>query len=430
MNRSIGGQRWHLLWSNFWALPCTMICGTTVATLGLLLADENGASEWIAGFGWPLALTGNAAEELASGLVTVHAAFATLYFSITLLVLTIAASNLGVRLIDRWISDITIRVTLGLLLSLVSASLILLLSVHPDRASAPIPRLSLIVVTAATIVTLGWMASALHHLGRMVHVDTSIAQLGCDAAAGVVAKGVAGPPALDRRNSIPVLASCTGYIEEIDCDGIAADAKRFGAHAWLARGVGDFIMAGEAIGWATGTVDGCWIAQRISCSSYRNDTSAPVFEANLLVEVAARALSPAVNDLYTALACCDQLGRMFAAALAEGQDASWWPDADGAPRLELPRERVIAFMDGPLKALRQACAAYPSVSIHMLQLLGRLPEAKAGNLDVRNFLFRHADAIAEHAATNAAIEQDRADIAEALASARQRLCPSAGDAAT
>lgn len=430
MNRSIGGQRWHLLWSNFWALPCTMICGATVATLGLLVADENGASAWIASFGWPFALTAHAAQELASGLVTVHAAFATLYFSITLLVLTIAASNLGVRLIDRWISDITIRVTLGLLLSLLSASLILLASVYPDRASAPVPRLSLIVLTAGTIVTLGWMASALHHLGRMVHVDTSIAQLGRDAAAGVVTKGVAGPPALDRKTSVPVLASGTGYIEDIDCDGIAAEARRRGAHAGLARIVGDFVMAGEAIGWATGTVDGRWIAQRIACSSYRNDTSGPAFEANLLVEVAARALSPAVNDLYTALACCDRLGGMFAAALTEAQAARWWPDTDGAPRLELPGERVAAFMDNPLKVLRQACAAYPSVSIHMIELLGRLPNATAGDVSFRRFLLRHANALAEHATAHAAIDQDRADIAVALAGARRRLCPSGGNTAS
>lgn len=424
MNRSVGGQRRHLLWSNFWALPCTMIVAAVLATFGLLVADDNGAASWVARFGWPFALSANVAQALAGGLVTVHTAFATLYFSITLLVLTIAASNLGVRLIDRWISNVTIRVTLGLLLSLLAASLILLLSVHPDRADAPVPRLSLLVLTGATIVTLGWMASALHQLGRMVHVDTSIAQLGRDAAAGAVAHGVAGPSAPAPTERVPVLAPRTGYIEEIDCDGIAAEARRLGAHAGLARVVGDFIMAGEAIGWASGTADGRWMEQRISCASFRNDTSGPVFEANLLVEVAARALSPAVNDPYTALACCDRLGSMFAAALAEHQGACWWPDADGAPRLELPGERVTLFMDNPLKLLRQAAAGYPPVAIHLIRLLGRLPHAVPGDRDVCGFLFRHAAAIAEHAAAGAVIDDDRADIAAALADARQRLCPS------
>ena len=422
MNRSIGGSRRHLLWTNFWALPCMMIAVTVLATGGLLFADAEGASSFAARQGWPFSMSAKAAQELASGLVTVHAAFATLYFSITLLVLTIAASNLGVRLIDRWISDATIRFTLGLLLSLLSASLIVLMSVHPDQPAAPVPRLSLVLLTAITVLTLAWMSSALHHLGRTVHVDTSIAQLGRDAAASVPAKGVPGPHDLDRRGSMPVLATETGYIDNIDHDRLAAEAKRLGARAGLDRGMGDFVMTGEVIGWTVGTDDASWVGQHLVCRSFRSDTSGPVFEANLLVEVAARALSPAVNDFYTALSCCDQLANMMAAALHEPQSARWWPDQDGVPRLELPRERVTHFMDGPLKALRQAAAPYPSVSIHLIELLGRLPiPSAARDEQLRRFLLRHAAAFADHAEACATLDEDRADLAAALGKAEERL---------
>lgn len=398
-----------------------MIAGTVLATSGLLAADARGAAIWVERAGWPFALTTTAAQELASGLVTIHVAFTTLYFSITLLVLTIAASNLGVRLIDRWISDVTIRVTLGLLLSLLSAALLVLFSVDPDRAGAPVPRLSLAVLTGATIATLAWMTNALHRLGRMVHVDTSIAQLGRDAAAGVAINGVAGPSTINLRDCVPVLAASTGYINIIDGDHIADEARRRGALAGLSCSIGDFVMAGEVIGWVSGTDATQWVGERLSCTEYRIDTSEPVFEANLLVEVAARALSPAVNDFYTALACCDRLAGMFAAALNEPQRAQWWPDQDGAPRLELAGDRVTRFMDGPLKALRQSCAAYPSVSIHLIDLIGRLPNPAAGDDTIRSFLLGHARAIADHAAASAMLGQDRDDIAAALTTACARL---------
>ncbi|MFN7090292.1 MAG: DUF2254 family protein [Allorhizobium sp.] len=114
----MAGSARHALWSNFWAMPCLMIGGAVVVSGTLLTLDLSGGSAWISAFGWPFTVSGQTALELASGLVTLHSAFSTLYFSITLLVLTLASSNLGVRLIDRWIGDRKIRFTLGLLLTL------------------------------------------------------------------------------------------------------------------------------------------------------------------------------------------------------------------------------------------------------------------------------------------------------------------------
>ena len=420
MNRSVGSSGGHVLWWNFWALPCTMILGSVAATAGLLWLDSAGASRWMIGFGWPFDLSAKTAQELASGLLTLHAAFSTLYFSITLLVLTLAASNLGVRLIDRWISDTKIRVTLGLLLSLVSASLILLLCVD-DRPGAAVPRLSLVTVVAATLLTLGWMTHALHHLGRTVHVDTSIAQLGRDAAAGVGATESVAPPAIDRSTAIPVRAYRTGYIEEVDHERILAEARERGAFVGLSQTLGSYTIAGEQIGWAIGAASAEWVTDAITCSPFRKDTSGPVFESNLLVEVAARALSPAVNDLYTALACCDRIASMLAAALNEPQAPRWLADQDGTARLELRGERVTDFMDMPLKALRQAAASYPTVITHMLALIARLPGSQHPDGAVRSFLLAHVDAMAEHATVRAEIEDDRASIAAAQADARRRL---------
>ena len=421
MNRSVGGSKRHLLWWNFWALPCTMILASVVATTGSLWLDSAGASGWVARFGWPFAISPKTAQELAGGLVAVHAAFSTLYFSITLLVLTLAASNLGVRLIDRWISDIKTRFTLGLLLSLLSASLIVLLSADADQPGAPVPRFSLAVVTVTTVLTLGWMTNALHHLGRTVHVDTSIAELGKDAAAGVGKSRSAAPPDVDRSTAVAIRADKTGYIEEVDHAQILAEARRRGAFVGLAPTLGNFMIAGEEIGWMTGATSAEWVTEAIVCSSFRKDTSGPVFESNLLVEVAARALSPAVNDVYTALACIDRIAVMLGAGLEEPQAPRWLADGDGTARLELRGERITEFMDTPLKVLRGAAASHPAVIVHMLALIARLPQVQQSEEEVRRFLLGHVDAMAEHATARAEIEEDRARIAAATAIARGRL---------
>jgi uncharacterized membrane protein len=201
-----------------------MIGGAVVFSGALIALDAAGASVWIGDLGWPFAISGKTALELASGLVTLHSAFSTLYFSITLLVLTLASSNLGVRLIDRWIGDRKIRFTLGLLLALLSASLIALFSVDPEGPSNRVPRLTLMALTFATVLALGWMTRALNHLGRTVHVDTSIAQLGRNAARSLSRNRHPGPPDLDIGHGIPIRATETGYVDEIRCDEILKEA--------------------------------------------------------------------------------------------------------------------------------------------------------------------------------------------------------------
>lgn len=417
----MAGSKRHDLWSNFWALPSLIILGAVLTTSILLWLDQQGGSAWIGSLGWPFAIPGKTALQLASGLVTLHSAFSTLYFSITLLVLTLASSNLGVRLIDRWIGDKQIRFTLGLLLALLSSSLMVLFSVNSDGPAERIPRLSLVVLTLATVLTLTWMTRALNHLGRTVHVDTSIAQLGRDAARSLSHDRHAGPPDVDMQGGTPILATETGYVDEIRRDKILSEACARGAYVRIARGTGDFMIKGEQIGSVVGHRDADWVTPHILCASYRNDTRGPVFEANLLVEIASRALSPAVNDFYTALACCDRLVGMFAVALNSSHMPQWLADKQGTPRLELPTDKVTQFMDGPMKALRQAAAPYPGVIIHMIKLVGRLPCSDDSESEVRQFLLAHAQAMAEHAASQAQTDSDRSDIWAALEAARRTL---------
>ncbi|WP_164549799.1 DUF2254 family protein [Altericroceibacterium xinjiangense] len=417
----MAGSKRHHFWSNFWALPSAMIFGAVVLT-GLLLAlDARGGSAWMGDRGWPFAITGKTAQQLASALVTLHSTFSTLYFSITLLVLTLAAGNLGVRLIDRWISDREIRFTLGLLMSLLAASVVVLFSVDSDAAPDRVPRLTLTVLVVATILALGWMTKALNHLGRTVHVDTSIAELGRNAARSLSRNRQPGPLGIERETGVPILACETGYVDELDSDAILREACNRGAFVRFLRGTGDFMIEGEQIGIIIGDSSGDWVNQHLTCAAYRNDTNGPIFECNLLVEIAARALSPGINDFYTALTCCDRLAGVFATALNVRQAPQWLCDKQGTPRLELPTERVTQFMDGPLKALRQAAASYPPVIIHMIKLIGRLPCAGTTDEDVRAFLLAHANAMAQHGSSQAGTDLDRADIAGALETAQRSL---------
>ena len=143
------------LLSNFWALPVLLTAASVALLVGALAADHAGASAWLAGRGWPWAASGDAVLETASTATTVVVTLLSLFFSITLIVLTIAASNLGVRLIDRWVGQVSIRLTLSLLLALLAYALLLQAAIEPDGPDAELPRLALTILLAVLVPTFG-----------------------------------------------------------------------------------------------------------------------------------------------------------------------------------------------------------------------------------------------------------------------------------
>ena len=100
---------------SLWGLPLVSLLVAIVVFAFSVTVDYYYASAAMESFGWPLNISGGTVLETASAISGVVAALLTLFFSITLIVLTIAAGNLGVRLIDRWINDEPIRNTISYL---------------------------------------------------------------------------------------------------------------------------------------------------------------------------------------------------------------------------------------------------------------------------------------------------------------------------
>ncbi|TPG13653.1 DUF2254 family protein [Sphingomonas oligophenolica] len=404
-------------WGSFWSVPIAMLVATLVIVAVLLWLDAVGASTALANQGWPLAIPGKAAQELASSLVAVHVALIALYFSITLLVLTLAGGTLGVRLIDIWIARRLTRVTLGLLLSGLAASLIALLAVDPDASGAHVARLTLVVLTAATILLLGWLAMALHDLARTIHIDTVIAYLRRRIVddASAFSDVVAPPVDTDWTRGAVIAAPRSGFVESIDFGSLVRAAQRLDVRIEVSALPGDYRIKGEALGRIVGArTDDEHLTKHFALSGYRSASEGSSFTVRLLVEIAARALSPAVNDFYTALACVDALGSAMTAQGQLSQDAPWLGDEAGTARVHVAIEPFEDLFDAPLKALRHAAAQYPVVAIHLILMLCRARQL-VGDPTVRDLLAAHAEATRAHGVQVAVFAPDGQAIDRAIA---------------
>jgi len=100
-----------------------------------------------------------------------------------------------------------------------------------------------------------------------------------------------------------------------------------------------------------------------------------------LVEIALRALSPGVNDPFTAIAVIDRLAGSIATIMTRGEPQSVWQDENDVVRMLLPTASFDGILDAAFNQIRQAGAGQPAILICLVdrldQLLGQANERQA-----------------------------------------------------
>jgi uncharacterized membrane protein len=135
----------------------------------------------------------------------------------------------------------------------------------------------------------------------------------------------------------------------------------------------------------------------------------PVFAVDQLVEIAIRALSPAVNDPFTALTCIDWLSaglrRISHVTLGKGV----YRDRSGHVRLIEPDPSYARTANRAFDKIRQSARGMPVVIIHMVDALTRVME-ETTTAEQRLVLARQAEMILRSAEESVAEPNDLEDI--------------------
>jgi uncharacterized membrane protein len=100
----------------------------------------------------------------------------------------------------------------------------------------------------------------------------------------------------------------------VDLDGLVERARRAGGMVEFVPQVGDFVAADEPLfrlyGGAAG-IDDRDLRASVAFGSERTLEQDPTFAFRILVDIAIKALSPAINDPTTAVLAIDQLHRLL-----------------------------------------------------------------------------------------------------------------------
>lgn len=126
--------------------------------------------------------------------------------------------------------------------------------------------------------------------------------------------------------------------------------------------------------------------------------------------MASRALSPGINDPFTAIACLDQLGNGLAHLAGRGTPSVYHYE-DGALRLVTDEVTFEGLVDIAFSQIRQFSRNHPAVMIHMLEVIA-LVGARADAQKRRVHLLEHARMISRQAAEDVPEERDRTEVRE------------------
>lgn len=360
----------------FWLIPALLVFAGIALALGLVALDASSLvpdglidSPWLYNGG------GTGARTLLGAVASSTIGVAGTVFSITIAALSLAAGQMGPRLLRNFVSDRGNQFTLGAFLGTFSYALMVLRSVRTQDEGAFVPHVSMTAGILLAFLCVGTLVYFVGHMASRINVDTVIELVSEDLRKAVDALTLAEPP-LDvgwpelGPSANRVCDSRRGYLQELDCDALAEWAAGRKVRIDLLVRAGDFVFPGAVIAHATSNIDGVdkAIRRATALGGQRISSAELEYPVRQLVEIAVRALSPGINDPHTAISVLDRMGAALC-DIAERHLATGIFAVDDVAVLRTPVTSYDGLTDAMFHMIRQNASGSTAVLIRLLEVL-------------------------------------------------------------
>jgi uncharacterized membrane protein len=400
----------------FWLVPGAMVLLGIAAALAMVALDRSGSiPAWVLASRWLYDGGGTGARTLLGAVASSTIGVAGTVFSITIAALSLAAGQMGPRLLRNFVRDRGNQVTLGVYLGTFSYALIVLRSVRTQEEGPFVPHLALSVGILLAFVCVGTLVYFVGHMAGRINVDTVIELVSEELATACKRLTLEQPQPDAPDDSFwtgaeRVTDPRRGYLQQLDTAALADWAERHGTAIRLYVRPGDYVFPGTKIAVVKPMVDGvdAAIASATALGAQRVSDEDLEYAVRQLVEVAVRALSPGINDPNTAMSVLDRLG----AALCElaprylASGVVWRRDR---VVLVVPRIDYGGLVDTMFHMIRQNGSRSPAVLIRLLEVLTAVADCETDATRLGE-LRRHAELVLRAAQENITSQSDLADV--------------------
>jgi uncharacterized membrane protein len=413
---------------NLWIVPLKMSLAAILLFAITMTPDMLAAYHVIHIPDWFSMGSIDVARAILSAMMGCVSTVLALIFSVALLVLSMVANLFGPRLLYRFVQDWVTQACIGLFMGAFIYVFLVFLVTHQDAHSSFIPQVSLITSWFLVLAAFAFLVFYSHRVAVLIQNPDAIGRIvddlhravelaGMDSR-GERSKGLATSSGIEPHlvDSATVLSRMSGYLQEIDHRRLVSAATKAGALISIPFRPGQFVLEGETLATISPAAAQSMLVplveRKINLGRHRVLSQDLEFGIAQIVEIAIRALSPAINDTFTGVASVDLLGEALTIMVGTPQIGGNWYDSDGILRLQVRPLLLPRLVKQAFDQIRQAAADNPAVLIRLLSTIGRLA-AKMQSADDRTALLEQANAVWDTANTRPLANMDREDIERA-----------------
>jgi uncharacterized membrane protein len=431
---------WDSLHSSYWFVPALMALGAVALAFGFLNLDRVLQSGWIDRLSWIYTGGPEGARALLSTVAGSMITVTGTIFSITIIALQLASSNFGPRLLRNFMQDTGNQVVLGTFVATFIYCLVVLRTIRGEDNELFIPKLSVTFGLLLAVVSIGVLIYFFHHASTVIQVSHVIQQVSHDLNKAIDRlfpepvgqslpqfQPIGEIPLNFDAESAPVPSTHTGYLQLIDEKQLLKLATQHNLLIRLSVRPGQFVVEGGEIvrSWPAKSVNPALVEQlnhTFIFGGERTEQQDVEFPINQLVEIGIRAISPAVNDPFTALRCIDYLTAGLCRLAEREFPSPYRYDKEKVLRVIAYSYRFSDLVDAAFNQIRQYGKSDVAVILRLLGAIATIADRTQGEPD-RSTLLRHAIMIKRASLEVVTEACDATDIETAYQAAAHALKP-------
>jgi uncharacterized membrane protein len=320
---------------------------------------------------------------IAGTMITVIA----LMLGLTVVALQLSSTQFSPRLLRNFLRDRQNQLVLSAFVASFAYSTagLYTVGVSAGTRTTDFPRLAVTGAIVLLFVSLGALVFEVHHISHSMQVDEIMRKVE-DGTQRVVRQSLpyptGGAPPPIPRTAIPLRAARSGYVQTVHPEPLIAVAGELRVNAAVVPKVGDHVVSGTPIGWVW-RADGAEpdgkslhtaVHRSVRLGFERTLEQDAAFGIRQLVDIASKALSPAVNDPYTGVQAIDHLATVLASIARREQGPAVYQTA-GATTVTVPAHDFADYLELACAQIRRYGASEPTVGRSLIRLLGSVSHA-------------------------------------------------------
>ncbi|HSI74810.1 MAG TPA: DUF2254 domain-containing protein [Lunatimonas sp.] len=402
---------WRELKATFWFVPVVIIIFSILLSIGLVSVDGSLETPQDGLVRFFFVKSADSARSILSTISAAMMGVAGTVFSITLVALTLASSQFGPRLIKNFMYVRLNQVVLGAYISTYLYCLLVLNAVREGDDYSFIPSISILVAIVAAIVNILLLIVFIHKIAISIQADNVVSDIADFLSKQVKSlfpakmgeekdncDNIDPATVISRyKNQITIKSPKSGYFQYVDSEALMEVITKKDALFELYFRPGAHLVEGIKMGvlftnstWEEKEIEK--ISSQFVVGKAKTAQQDLEYSIDQMVEIAARALSPGVNDPYTAMSCIDNLTTCMCYLAQIDFPSNYRFDENDNLRLIVDTLDFEGVMDAAFNQIRQFSGGSPAVIIRLMEAMITI-DGFATKERYKQALIKHAEMV-------------------------------------